>query len=172
MKIVLLGYMGCGKTTIGKKLSNSLYLDFTDLDQYIEKREQKTISEIFNERGEIHYRKIESNYLKEFIDEHDSYVLSLGGGTPCYGKNMEEIMSHRDIISIYLQASIQTLCQRLSKNRSKRPLLSSLSEHQLAEYIGKHLFERIPFYEKARYKVFTNSKDKNTIVTEIRIKLH
>lgn len=172
MKVVLLGYMGCGKTTIGKKLSNSLYLDFTDLDQYIEKRERKTISEIFHEKGEIYFRKIESSYLKEFINKHDSFVLSLGGGTPCYGNNMKEIINHKEIISFYLQASIETLCQRLSNNPSKRPLLSSLSEDQLTEYIAKHLFERTPFYEKAIYKIFTNSKDWNTIVTEIRIKLY
>jgi len=172
MKVVLLGYMGCGKTTIGRKLSNSLYLDFTDLDQYIEKREGKMISEIFHEKGEIYFRKIESNYLKEFINKHDSFVLSLGGGTPCYGNNMIEIMNHKDVISFYLQASIQTLYQRVSYNPSKRPLLSSLSGNELTEYIAKHLFERSPFYEQATYKIVTNSKDWNTIVTEIRIKLH
>lgn len=172
MKIVLLGYMGCGKTAIGKILSKKLTLNFTDLDQLIEQKERKSISEIFNEKGEVYFRKIETTYLKEFINTHDSFVLSLGGGTPCYGDNMKEIANDKDIISFYLQASIQTLCQRLSKNRSKRPLLFSLTEHELSEYIAKHLFERSTFYDQALYKINTNDKDQDTIVTEIRIHLH
>ena len=172
MKIVLLGYMGSGKTAIGKILSKNLYLDFTDLDQLIERKEGKTISEIFNENGEIYFRKIETKYLKEFIHTHDSFVLSLGGGTPCYGENMKEITNDKDIISFYLQASIQTLCQRLSNNRSKRPLLFSLTEQEMSEYIAKHLFERTVFYNQAKVKINTNDKDLDKIVAEIRIHLH
>jgi len=84
MKIILLGYMGSGKSTVGHHLAKKLYLTFTDLDNHIEKKENKTISEIFNEKGEIYFRKKEHEYLKQFINENDSYVLSLGGGTPCY----------------------------------------------------------------------------------------
>ena len=78
MKIILLGYMGSGKSTIGHHLAKKLYLTFTDLDNHIEKKENKTISEIFNEKGEIYFRKKEHEYLKQFINENDSYVLSLG----------------------------------------------------------------------------------------------
>ena len=172
MKIVLLGYMGSGKTAIGKILSKNLFLDFTDLDHLIERKEGKTISEIFSENGEVYFRKIETKYLKEFINTHDSFVLSLGGGTPCYGNNMKEIANDKDIISFYLQASVQTLCQRLSNNRSKRPLLFSLTEQEMSEYIAKHLFERSVFYDQAMVKINTNDKDQNTIVAEIRIHLH
>jgi shikimate kinase len=91
MKIILLGYMGSGKTTIGSSLSKKLYQNFTDLDDYIEKKENKTISEIFTEKGEIYFRKIEHVYLKQFIMDNDSYILSLGGGTPCYANNMDFI---------------------------------------------------------------------------------
>tara|TARA_B110000003_G_scaffold53347_1_gene53139 strand:- start:90876 stop:91394 length:519 start_codon:yes stop_codon:yes gene_type:complete len=172
MKIVLLGYMGCGKTTIGNQLAKKLSLNFTDLDQYIERKELKSISEIFNEKGEIYFRKIENKYLKNFIDENDSYVLSLGGGTPCYANNINLITNHKNLKSFYLKASISTLHNRLSENKSKRPLIATLSEEKLTEYIAKHLFERAGFYERASYSISINSKSIDTIITEIRIILH
>ncbi len=172
MKIILLGYMGSGKTTIGKFLAEKLYLPFFDLDKYIEDKEKNSISEIFKEKGEIYFRKIEHLYLKEFIENNDSYVLSLGGGTPCYAGNMDVIQNNEDILSIYLQASIATLKERLQNNSGKRPLIASLSEDQLTEYIAKHLFERREFYMKAKDRIHIDSKDIETIVTEIRIKLH
>jgi len=172
MKIILLGYMGSGKSTVGHHLANKLYLTFTDLDNHIEKKENKTISEIFNEKGEIYFRKKEHEYLKQFINENDSYVLSLGGGTPCYSENIDFITNEENLFSFYLQASIHTLHKRLSENNSKRPLLSSLSGQGLTEYIAKHLFERSVFYEQALHRISINSKSVDAIVTEIRILLH
>ena len=141
MKIILLGYMGSGKTTIGSQLAKKLYQNFTDLDDYIEKKENKTISEIFTEKGEIYFRNIEHNYLKKFINENDSYVLSLGGGTPCYANNINIISQEADVYSIYLQGSVTTIYERLKINSSKRPLIASLKKDSLIEYIAKHLFE-------------------------------
>jgi shikimate kinase len=172
MKIVLLGYMGSGKTTVGKKLAKKLYLPFHDLDQYIEKREGATIAEIFDTKGEIYFRKIEHKYLKEFLSETDKYVLSLGGGTPCYAGNMQVILNEADVRSIYLQANIPTLKQRISKNKQKRPLIASLSDEQMMEFVAKHIFERRNFYEQAEHTVDVNGKDIATIVAEIRILLH
>tara|TARA_R110002074_G_scaffold79064_8_gene178530 strand:+ start:1110 stop:1628 length:519 start_codon:yes stop_codon:yes gene_type:complete len=172
MKIVLLGYMGSGKSTIGKKLADKIYHKFTDLDTYIENKEDKTIPEIFNEKGEIYFRKAEHKYLQEFLSENDSFVLSLGGGTPCYAGNMDIIINQNGVISFYLQASIPTLKDRLINNSSKRPLLASLSEEKLIEYIAKHLFERSVFYEKATHRINVNSKEIEAIVAEIRILLH
>lgn len=172
MKIILLGYMGSGKTTIGIQLAKKLYLNFTDLDEFIEEKEQKSIKEIFEQKGEIYFRKIEHNYLKQFIRENESYVLSLGGGTPCYAGNLDLILQDKNNLSFYLRGSISTLFKRLSENKFKRPLINDLSDNQLTEYIAKHLFERGHFYDKATYKISIDDKEVQDIVTEIRILLH
>ena len=169
MKIILLGYMGSGKTTIGIQLARKLFLNFTDLDDFIEEKEQQSIKEIFKQKGEIYFRKIEHKYLKQFINENESYVLSLGGGTPCYAGNLDLILKG---LSFYLRGSIPTLFKRLSENKFKRPLISDLSDDQLTEYIAKHLFERSLFYDKATHKISIDNKDIQEIVTEIRILLH
>ena len=135
MKIILLGYMGSGKTTIGIQLAKKLYLNFTDLDEFIEEKEQKSIKEIFDQKGEIYFRKIEHNYLKQFIKENESYVLSLGGGTPCYAGNLDLILHDKNNLSFYLRGSISTLFKRLSENKFKRPLINDLSDNQLTEYM-------------------------------------
>ena len=172
MKIILLGYMGSGKTTIGIQLAKKLFLNFTDLDEFIEEKEQKSIKEIFEQKGEIYFRKIEHKYLKQFIKENESYVLSLGGGTPCYAGNLDLILHDKNNLSFYLRGSISTLFKRLSKNKFKRPLINDLSDNQLTEYIAKHLFERSVFYDKATYKISIDDKEVQEIVTEIRILLH
>jgi len=172
MKIILLGYMGSGKTTIGIQLAKKLFLNFTDLDEFIEEKEQKSIKEIFEQKGEIYFRKIEHKYLKQFIKENESYVLSLGGGTPCYAGNLDLILHDKNNLSFYLRGSISTLFKRLSENKFKRPLINDLSDNQLTEFIAKHLFERSIFYDKATYKISIDDKEVQEIVTEIRILLH
>jgi shikimate kinase len=172
MKIILLGYMGSGKTTIGIQLARKLFLNFTDLDDFIEEKEQQSIKEIFKQKGEIYFRKIEHKYLKQFINENESYVLSLGGGTPCYAGNLDLILKNKKSLSFYLRGSIPTLFKRLSENKFKRPLISDLSDDQLTEYIAKHLFERSLFYDKATHKISIDNKEIQEIVTEIRILLH
>jgi len=172
MKIILLGYMGSGKTTIGIQLARKLFLNFTDLDDFIEEKEQQSIKEIFKQKGEIYFIKIEHKYLKQFINENESYVLSLGGGTPCYAGNLDLILKNKKSLSFYLRGSIPTLFKRLSENKFKRPLISDLSDDQLTEYIAKHLFERSLFYDKATHKISIDNKEIQEIVTEIRILLH
>jgi len=172
MKIVLLGYMGSGKTTVGRRLAKKLFLPFYDLDHYIQDREGIRISEIFDKKGEIYFRKVEHQYLKEFLAHHDSYVLSLGGGTPCYAGNMDVIKSDDSLKSIYLQASIPTITNRLKKNKSKRPLITTFSDEKLTEFVAKHLFERKNFYQQANLKINVDNKDLKTVVAEIRILLH
>jgi shikimate kinase len=172
MKIILLGYMGSGKTSVGKKLAKKVFASFYDLDHYIERKEGKTIADIFEKKGEIYFRKIEHQYLQEFLHEKEDYILSLGGGTPCYAGNMELILAQEGVTSIYLQANVPTLKERLSKNKKKRPLVASLDDEKLAEFIAKHLFERRNFYEQAHETIDVNGKDIETIVAEIRILLH
>lgn len=171
MEIVLLGYMASGKSTIGKHISDKMNLNFIDLDAYIEKKENKSISDIFSSKGEIYFRKQEGIYLKEILSAKSNYVLALGGGTPCYGANLEHIKKS-SAKSIYLKANIPFLVKRLENEKSKRPLIANLNNNDLIEYIGKHLFERAPFYEQATFKVVIDHKTIDEVVKEITTQLH
>ena len=170
MKIVLLGYMGSGKSTLGKLLAKDLNLSFTDLDDYIVENEKMSISEIFKNKGEIYFRTIENTYLQKFLLEKDKYVLALGGGTPCYANNMEFI-KNKGIKSFYLKASISTLIDRLLSAKQNRPLVANLENEKLPEFVAKHLFERRFYYEQAD---FTIQVDGNitAIIKKIKKTLH
>ena len=171
MKIVLLGYMASGKSTIGREISKKLDMKFIDLDDYISKREKTSISEIFKVKGEIYFRRIESLYLREILNSKDSFILSLGGGTPCYSNNMELILNS-EASSIYIKAGIKTLVSRLTAEKNKRPLVAELEDDKLVEFVAKHLFERRFFYEQASMTVNTEDKSTEEITTEIRILLY
>ncbi|MGJ8745792.1 shikimate kinase [Polaribacter sp.] len=171
MKIVLIGYMASGKSTIGKQLAKKLYLPFIDLDAYIVEKEKMEISTIFKEKGEIYFRLIEHKYLKEIVASETKFVLSLGGGTPCYADNMK-FLNETDVISIYLKASIGLIVERLKKEKSKRPLVANLNDEEMAEFIAKHLFERSYFYAQATHSIAIDTKKINEIVAEIRILAH
>lgn len=171
MQIILLGYMASGKSTIGKVISKKLYMNFIDLDDYISEREKMSISEIFKNKGEIYFRQIEHTYLKEIINSKDNFVLSLGGGTPCYANNME-LINNSKAKSIYLKASINTLTTRLIQEKSKRPLVADLENEKITEFVAKHLFERNIFYESASLTLNIDNKKIEDIVTEMRIALY
>lgn len=166
MKIVLLGYMASGKSTLGKHLAEKMQVPFIDLDMYIETQEKMTIKSIFKEKGEIYFRKIEHLYLKELLEDNTNTVLSLGGGAPCYAGNMN-LISTSKVLSIYLQASIPTLSNRLLKEKRNRPLIADIPNDAVPEFVAKHLFERVPFYEKATYTVKIDEKEVKTVVSEI-----
>lgn len=165
MKIVLLGYMASGKSAVGKVLAETLNVQFIDLDSFIEEGEQLSIAQIFKTKGEIYFRKIEGGYLKELLDSMESSVISLGGGTPCYGNNMEFIENKST--SFYLKASIDTIFERLKDETSQRPLVADIGTENLREYIAKHLFERTPYYERAHHTILVNNKNVAQIVEEI-----
>lgn len=169
MKIVLLGYMGSGKSTIAKRVSNGINLPLIDLDDYIVAQEEMSIASIFESKGEIYFRLQESKYLKQLLDRKEDLVIALGGGTPCYGDNMEWIKNNAK--SFYLKASIQTLCNRLIKEKEQRPLIAAFDEAQLTEFVAKHLFERRNFYQQAEYIISIDEKTIEEIVGEIILKL-
>jgi shikimate kinase len=171
MKIIVLGYMASGKSTIGKELSKKLDMNFIDLDVYISEREKRSIPEIFKINGEIYFRKIEHLYLKELLNNKGDFVLSLGGGTPCYANNMELIQSAK-AKSIYIQASIPTLVTRLIQEKSTRPLVADLENEKITEFVAKHLFERRFFYEQAAILLNTEHKSIPEIVLEINMRLN
>ena len=165
-KIVLVGYMGSGKTEIGILLSKNIDLPFYDLDNLINLETSKSINEIFAEEGEIYFRKIEHQILADTIIKNKSFILSLGGGTPCYANN-HLLLNQENVTSIYLKASISTLVDRLKLNRINRPLIKDLSENELSEYIAKHLFERSFYYNQCKNTVVVDDKSMAEIVAEI-----
>ncbi|MFY9244106.1 MAG: shikimate kinase [Polaribacter sp.] len=171
MKIVLLGYMASGKSSIGKRLSKKMSIEFIDLDDYIIEKEKSSILDIFKNKGEIYFRLIENKYLKEILAKNTNFVLSVGGGTPCYANNMEEI-NQEYVTSIYLEGNLKTLVKRLIKKKSKRPLIASLSDDQIPEFVAKHLFERRFFYDQAKMKVKIDDKSKKKVAKEIKKLLH
>ena len=158
--------MASGKTTIGKRVSKKLSLNFIDLDDYIIEKEKMSISDVFKNKGEVYFRLIENKYLKEILSENDNFLLSLGGGTPCYANNMEEI-NKENAISIYLEGGTATMIERLIRKKAKRPLIASLGDDKIPEFVAKHLFERRPFYELAKMKVKIDKKTKKNVAKEI-----
>ncbi|ARN76569.1 hypothetical protein BST97_00315 [Nonlabens spongiae] len=146
--VVLVGYMGSGKSSVGRKLAVKMDLPFIDLDDLIEQVEGKSISEIFEKQGVLHFRKLEREVLENTLRENLNAVIAVGGGTPCYYNNMDMINEHG--LSIYLRANVPQLSRRLFPERMQRPIIESQqSLESLQEFIGKHLFERSPFYERA-----------------------
>lgn len=164
-KISLIGYMGSGKTTLGKLLAKELALPFYDLDDEIEKKENLSIPEIFFQKGELYFRKIEKKVLENLLELPENFVISTGGGTPAYYDNMQLLNTFTK--SFYLMCNTSTLAQRLEKEKENRPLLQKFSENSLAEYIGNHLLERNPYYLQAQYRIKTDCLTPNEIVEEM-----
>lgn len=172
MKLVLIGYMGSGKSIVGKKLAQQIGTDFIDLDRAIEQKNNQSIRSLFEARGEIFFRKTEAEVLRSLMDTDGTLVLATGGGTPCYAQNMDFLLGDRQCRTIYLKASIPTLTERLFEERHHRPLIAHLEHYdQLTEFIGKHLFERAFFYNQSEQIVPTDGKDVDQVVKEIVVTL-
>lgn len=173
MKIVLLGYMGSGKSSVGEKLALALGYDFYDLDKEIERTEGQSVSEIFGIQGEIQFRKKEALLLRKIIMGKDNLVLATGGGTPCYAGSMDFLLKEADkVITIYLKPSLQVLVQRLFSEKTNRPLVKHLKQKEdLEEYIRKHLFERGFYYNQAQIIIPIEEESISEIVEQIVLKL-
>ncbi len=168
MKIILVGYMGSGKTAVGKSLSEILGFNFHDLDHIIEKEMGMEISQIFSKKGEIHFRKNENEILKIILETDSNLVLATGGGTPCYGDSMDTILTAKDVQVFYLKANLETLTHRLFPEKEQRPLISHLnSKDELQDFISKHLFERSHYYSQAHKVIVVDGFS----VTEITQKI-
>ena len=163
-----MGYMASGKSTIGSLLASKLNFDFVDFDNYIVEREGRSIDGIFSNKGELYFRKKENMYLKEVVNSFDNTVISLGGGTPCYGDNLNTILSNQNIISVYLKASVKTLSNRLIDQKDSRPVVKHLNTFdEVREFVGKHLFERQFYYNQAKITIDTENKSEGKIVQSI-----
>ena len=172
MIIVLIGYMASGKTSIGKKLAGKLNYSFLDLDDFIEEKENLTVSEVFKTKGEIYFRKQEALYLNELINSENNTILSVGGGTPCYSGNMDVIMAAKNVKCIYLKAALPTLANKLLRKKAKRPLISHIETiEEMTEFIGKHLFERSQYYSQAEIKMSIDNKTKDEVVEDVILEL-
>jgi shikimate kinase len=147
MHIFLIGFMGSGKTHWGMRIAESLQIPFYDLDAVIVNDEGISVSEIFKVRGEEYFRYKEKQVLEKLVTEKESFVLSAGGGTPCFFNNIEFMKRHGKVI--WLNTSTGMLKQRLMKERLTRPLLRDISEAGLHTYIVRKLGERKMYYEQA-----------------------
>ena len=143
-----MGFMGAGKTTLGKALAKDLDVSFIDLDQYIERRYMKSVSQIFAKSGEQGFREIESRMLRE-VGDFDDVIVSCGGSTPLIGDNMDYMLQHGQ--TVYLKCDNDTLLRRLKVARSQRPLIASKTDQELTDFIESETKRREPGYLRAEY---------------------
>lgn len=167
--IFLIGFMGSGKTTIGKKLSKASNLPLIDLDQLIVERSGMNISDYFSTHGEDSFRELETSTLKS-ISFHQGMVVSTGGGTPCFNDNM--LWMNEVGITVYLQLPPRALLKRLSgKEIQSRPLLQGKSEDKILDFITKKLEERESFYKKAELTINAHNTNPSQLLDLIITKL-
>ena len=155
-RIILIGYMGAGKTTVGKALAKELHMPFYDLDWYIESRMHKTVKAIFDERGEAGFRKIEHNMLHE-VAEFEDIIISCGGGTPCFFDNIDYM--NRQGETVYLKATPEVLYGHLKIGKTIRPLLLNKTADEVQVFIREQLAQREPYYSKAKHVLDVNLLD-------------
>ena len=155
-RIILIGYMGAGKTTVGKALSKELGMPFYDLDWYIESRRRKKVPEIFAEMGEEGFRSIEHNMLHE-VAEFEDVIISCGGGTPCFFDNIDYMNRQGEVV--YLKATPEVLYRHLQMGKTERPLLKGKSHDELISFIREQLTYREQFYLKARHVIDVSLMD-------------
>lgn len=170
-KIILVGYMAVGKSTIGKILAEKRQMKWFDLDKIIESNVKLSVSDIFKEKGEIFFRKQEHLEFKKIINTEEQLVISTGGGTPCYANN-HLLLNGNNVVSIYLYASIENLYNRLTHNTAERPLVANQTEEELKEFIAKNLFDRSYYYNQATFKINTDGKTPEDIIVEIEALLN
>jgi shikimate kinase len=164
-RIYLMGFMGAGKSSLGKKLAKELQFDFYDLDDLIIEQEKQTIAEIFKNKGEPYFRKLETQVLKGTI-EFEKAVIALGGGTPCRQENINWIRQHG--YSIYLQLSVNHLTSRLLPRKAKRPLIADLSDEEIRNFVVQKLSEREVFYAQADLRVWSSKSNLKEIYKAAR----
>lgn len=153
IRIYLVGYMGVGKTTVGKKLAQFFDIGFIDLDKFIESKYHKTVPELFSERGESAFRLIEQKSLME-VSDIENVVISTGGGTPCFFDNIA--LMNQSGITVYIQAEPEELAARLRASKTVRPIIAEKQKDELISFITSHLSERETFYNQAHIVYETN----------------
>ena len=163
-RVFLIGFMGAGKTSIGKALSAKMKYSFVDLDFFIERRYHKTIRQIFEEKGEDAFREIECKALRE-VAEFENVIVSTGGGTPCFHQNMM-FMKERGT-TVYLKASNEELVRRINLNKNTRPLLKDFSNDKLSRFVEQTMARRSSFYEQAQIIFTVEMQDIDTATSSL-----
>lgn len=164
MRIYLIGYMYSGKTTVGRKLADALGYDFLDLDQAIEARFHTTLPLFFKRYGEPMFRQVEMQMLHD-TSRMDNVVISTGGGTPCFGNNMQWINDNGT--SIYLRLTEESICQRMECSRKCRPTIMALPPEERKQFIHDQLSARLPIYQQARHTIVADGMDTKDIISTI-----
>lgn len=168
-RIIFLGYMGAGKTTVGHAFAKAVGLPFYDLDWYIERRMHRTVKELFDERGEEGFRELERSMLHE-VAEFENVVMSCGGGTPCFYDNIDYMNRQGD--TVYLKARPDVLAMHLKMGKTVRPLLLGKTPEELDAFIRQQLLAREPYYNRARHvfdvSLLDNREKIQTTVEEVR----
>jgi len=155
MKVFLLGFMASGKSTIGLELAKILSFEFIDLDTYIEQKVNSTIKQIFEQKGEDHFRIIENEALREVASIEGNMIIAAGGGTSCFYNSID--FMNKAGLTIYLKAEVAELVARLIKSKIDRPLLWGKTPQELNDYILRVLNERKKYYEKAKITIDSSS---------------
>lgn len=169
MKIILLGYMGVGKSTLGAALASSLGWAFFDLDASIEADERLTVAQIFEQMGELYFRKKERNRLLKLLNDNTDSVIALGGGTVCYYDTMQVLVENSSTLCVYLKASYSYLTEQLWNHKDQRPLIAHLKNKiDLEDFVRKHLFERQAFYLQSELVINIEGKTINELVKELK----
>ena len=164
--LFLVGYMGCGKSTIGRKLARTLHLEFVDTDHRIEEREGATVIDIFHYEGEERFRTIEREVLEEVVATGQAAVVSTGGGLPAWGDNMARMNEVGR--TIYLKRSAENIASRLSPyGRQKRPRLRGLNDEELVIFMREDMAKRDPYYSQAVQVIACEGKSDEEIIREI-----
>jgi shikimate kinase len=155
---MLLGYMGSGKSTLGKPLARELGVQFFDLDRYLEDRFHTTVPKLFAEKGEEGFRDVERRMLHE-VAEFEDVVIACGGGTPCFFDNMDYMNLQGE--TVFLKAETHVLQAHLMMGKTQRPLIQGKSPEELTNYINESLEQRVPFYSKAKHTVSIDLIERN-----------
>lgn len=166
-RIILIGFMGSGKTTLGKKLANRLGIPFYDSDEEIEKGVLLSVGEIFANYGEARFREIETEFLEDFIKNEEDFVLATGGGMPCFHHNME--LLNKMGTTFYLERSPKELAHRLKNAKAHRPLLSGMNEEDLLHFIEDRIAEREDYYKQSAFILSREEQTVDQILEFIRL---
>lgn len=163
--VYIIGFMGSGKSTAGKKLASLFKWSYIDLDKRIEDHTGKSIPEIFAQHGEEYFRLVESELLKRIVSGENT-VVSTGGGSPCYSDNMDYML--KTGLTVYLKMSPLQLKKRLSDSEGDRPLIKGLSEDELLSFIREKLANREPWYNRAEIIVESKNLNINSLYRAIK----
>ena len=163
MTLFIIGYMASGKTTFGRALARKAGLDHIDLDFYIEQRFHSTVREIFAQKGEAEFRRLESAMLRE-VGEMSDVVVSCGGGTPCFGDNIDYMNSRG--LTVCLQASDDVIADRILQAGNKRPLMAGKSRDEVIDTLRRHMEERKPYYDRAKIQLSGNRLENKSQIAE------